>query len=175
MAGRRRRPHAAAPLALALVAVIAACGSGGAPAERSMRAPQASDAGGAGSSLSADAAVCALLTLEEAEAAFGQTFNTPVGQDGEPSECEYLNDAGFGLQVEVSRAPSAVADYEAAKEGFGEHAVDLPDVGDQAFEYFQGRRQVMFLKGDALVTIFSASRVDPEVFRELARTVAGRV
>jgi hypothetical protein len=174
MAGHRRRRRLAPLLVLALAAVAAAC-SGGAPAERSPRAPAATAEGPAGPSLSADAAVCSLLTLEEAEAAFNQTFNTPVGQDGEPSECEYFNDAGFGLSIEVSRAPTIQADYQAAKDGFGDKAADLPGVGDQAFEYFQGRRQIMFITGDALVTVYSGSRVEPEVFRELAKTVAGRI
>ena len=172
MAGHRRRRRLAPLIVIALAAVTAAC-SGGAPAERSPRPP--AETAAAGPSLSADAAVCALLTLEEAEAAFSQTFNPPVGQDGEPSECEYFNDAGFGLSIEVSRAPSIQADYDTAKEGFGDKVADLPGVGDQAFEYFQGRRQIMFIKGDALVTVYSGSRVEPEVFRELAKTVAGRV
>jgi hypothetical protein len=174
MAGHRRRPLGATLLVLALAAVAAAC-SGGAPAERSVRPPAATPEGQVGPSLSADAAVCQLLTLEEAQTAFGQTFNEPQGQDGEPSECEYFNGAGFGLSIEVSRAPTIQEDYDKAKEGFGAQAEDLPGVGDQAFEYFQGRRQVMFIKGDALVTVYSGSRVEPEVFRELAKTVASRV
>jgi hypothetical protein len=174
MAGHRRRRRLVPLLVLALAAVTAAC-SGGAPAERSPRQPAATAEGPAGPSLSADAAVCTLLSLEEAEAAFNQTFNTPVGQDGEPSECEYFNDAGFGLSIEVSRAPSIQEDFAAAKEGFGDRAEDLAGVGDEAFEYLQGRRQIVFLKGDAMVTVYSGSRVEPDVFRELAKTVADRV
>ena len=173
MAGHRRRSPAPALLVIALAALAAAC-SGGVPAS-SVRAPAATTEGQAGPSLSADAAVCQLLSLEEAEAAFGQTFSPPEGQDGEPSECRYFNGAGFGLSIEVSRAPTIQEDYAKAKEGFGAQVADLPGVGDEAFEYFQGRRQIMFLKDDALVTVYSGSRVEPEVFRELAKTVASRV
>ena len=174
MAGPRRRPLAMTLLVVAVTALAAAC-SGGAPAEGSVRPPEITPAGSTGPSLSADAAVCQLLTQEEAETAFGQTFNPGQGQDGEPSECEWFNGAGFGLSIEVSHAPTIQADYDKAKADFGAQAADLAGVGDQAFEYFQGRRQIMFIKDDALVTVYSGSRVEPEVFRELAKTVASRV
>ena len=162
-----------APLLIGLLILVAGCSAS--PGLRSVRPPDATVAGSAAPSLDPTAKACALLSLEEAQTAFGQTFNTPVGSDAEPGFCQYLNGAGFGLQIEVSRAPTIQADFDQDKADLGPNAKDLAGVGDKAFEYLQGRRQITFIKGDEMVTVFSASRIEPDAFRELAKTIAGRV
>lgn len=165
-----RSPRAWAPIMVALVIGLAACsptpGTG----------PIAIAPGAAvGVGLDPAAPTCTLLTNEEAQEAFNQTFVTPVGGAGEPGFCQYFNSNGFGLQVEVSRAATALEDYTRDLEEAGAAATVLDDVGEQAFEKLQGRRFIEFTKGGALVTLYSASRIDAELFRELARLVASRI
>lgn len=118
---------------------------------------------------------CALLTQAETEAAFNQTFLPPSGTDGEPGHCQYFNSNGFGLQVDISRAPTVAADFDQARTDSGAGAKDVPGIGERAFEDLQGRRLLEFIKGPALVTLYSASRIDADVFRTLAETAASRL
>jgi ABC-type glycerol-3-phosphate transport system substrate-binding protein len=157
-------------LILAMLLPIAGC-SGGAGSS----APPATAAGSASASRNSAAKSCSLLTQTETETAFGQAFLAPNGTDGEPGHCEYFNANGFGLQVEIAHGPSIAATLDADKAKAGAGAADVAGVGEKAFEALQGRRLIEFMKNGSLVTLYSASRIDPDTFRGLARLAAGRL
>ncbi len=157
-------------LVLAVVSSVAACRN--IPVVRSVR-PDVDTT--PVHNLVSTAAACSILTLAEAEAAFNQTFVIPVGSDGKISYCQYFNTNGFGLTIEVSRASTISDDYEKLKADLLNGGKDLSGVGDKAFEYMNARRQIVFIKGTALVTMYSASRIDPDIFRALVKLVASRI
>ena len=164
------RTRQTAVLIVGMLLLLAGCSS-----SPGASASAGAAAAGSGGTRNSAAASCALLTLAEAETAFGQTFLAPNGTDGEPGHCEYFNQNGFGLQVEIAHGPSVAATLDADKAKAGAGAADLPGVGDKAFESLQGRRLIEFVKADQLVTLYSASRIDPDTFRGLAKAAAARM
>ena len=172
MSARLLGPRTIALLAIAVL--VAACsGGGGAPAVRSLR-PAESVPGATAASLDPNAASCKLITDEEARVAFNQTFTPAKGTDGEPASCVYFNSAGFGLRVEISQAGNVAETFESERAGYGAAAKDLPGVGDKAFYANQGASVILFLKGPKLVTLYTASRIEERVFKDLAKVAAGR-
>ena len=153
-------------LILAMLLPIAGC-SGGAGSS----APPATAAGSASASRNSAAKSCSLLTQTETETAFGQAIHAPNGRD-----LPHLSRIDvFGLQVEIAHGPSIAATLDADKAKAGAGAADVAGVGEKAFEALQGRRLIEFMKNGSLVTLYSASRIDPDTFRGLARLAAGRL
>jgi hypothetical protein len=124
-----------------------------------------------------NAPACKLLTKDEVEAALTQTLTTPVGTTTPRAECHYVNQAGFGVTVELISSTNAIADLAKRKADHGTRASDLPGIGDAAYEV-TGQRIIEFAKGNTIVNLYTESRTDiltPDEFHNLAKLAAGRV
>lgn len=142
--GRRLRYHLRLPALAALALAIAACGGASAPPATPAAQPTAGPAGATAAptpagapQAGAQADPCSLVTKAEAEALAGSPVTMERGDlPGPPGEglfCRYT--AANSDELEVRSAPGR-GDFDndrKSSEGFGNHPVDVPGIGDEAW------------------------------------------
>lgn len=171
---------AAAPatLSFALILGLGACGSAASPAASSINATQPASGAAISSQPATGSAPdpCTLITKAEAEAAFGVTFEAPTTEaDAHHKTCTY-DVAGHGtdLKISVNIGSFSRANLDAIRHSYPD-AVDVPGVGDAAFQF---ARLINVVKGSTFFIVGTGAGtaiISDDKLQELARTAASRV
>ena len=177
MTHRTTWPTAGAAAALALFA-LSACGGSGPGAASGAAAPQTTAAAAATSRSGPATAIdpCSLITKDEADAAFGLTFDAPTTTTrATTTTCTYkVSGGGSSISVGVNPASSRAA-LDGMKKIYGATATDVPGVGDAAMVF---SRIYSVIKGSTLLTIATGDGpgiISDEKLLGLVKTAVSRV
>lgn len=155
MTPRYARPIAGATTAIALLALSGCGGSTPSAAAGTPASPSTTAAAAANATTQSGPATaidpCTLITKDEADAAFGLTFDAPTTEAKHNSTtCTYAI-SGHGSSISIAVTPgSSKAALDGLKKIYGAAATDVPGVGDAAMVF---GRVYSVVKGSTLLTV----------------------